>query len=305
MAWIQVHQSLVRHRKLLTLAAQLSIPPAHALGHLVSLWLWCLDNAPTGSLTSLAPAIIATASDWTGDPVTWTDALASCGWLDRNSDTLTLHDWDDYAGSLIARRQAQRDIMRKRRAAVTTTLPPRDSNAPLSSREHNVSSTLAPRVEYSRVDKSTTAAAVPPYPPQAAAAEKGIELPQDNEKRVTADKTRDADNEKRDNDFCAALAQSYEANIGIMTPLIADKLKALAAEHHPPVAWATEAVSEAVAHNARTWAYVAKVLETWCTQGRKAKPSDAVPPDKWAKEAEFLRQIAAKRKGDAHGKPAA
>ena len=50
MAWIQVHQQLKDHRKLLAAADELEIEPPHMLGLLTSFWLWALDNAPSGSL---------------------------------------------------------------------------------------------------------------------------------------------------------------------------------------------------------------------------------------------------------------
>ena len=40
MAWIQVHQQLKDHRKLLAAADELEIEPAHMLGLLISFWLW-------------------------------------------------------------------------------------------------------------------------------------------------------------------------------------------------------------------------------------------------------------------------
>ena len=50
MAWIQIHQQLKDHRKVLAAADELDIEPAHMLGLLISFWLWAIDNAPDGSL---------------------------------------------------------------------------------------------------------------------------------------------------------------------------------------------------------------------------------------------------------------
>ena len=58
----------------------------------------------------------------------------------------------------------------------------------------------------------------------------------------------------------------YEANIGIMNPLIAEELKD--AELQYPEAWIEEAFREAVAHNARKWQYIEAILKRWKTEGK-------------------------------------
>lgn len=40
MAWIQIHQQLKDHRKVLAAADELDIEPAHMLGLLISFWLF-------------------------------------------------------------------------------------------------------------------------------------------------------------------------------------------------------------------------------------------------------------------------
>lgn len=45
MAWIQIHQQLKDHRKVLAAADELDIEPAHMLGLLISFWLWAIDKA--------------------------------------------------------------------------------------------------------------------------------------------------------------------------------------------------------------------------------------------------------------------
>ena len=58
----------------------------------------------------------------------------------------------------------------------------------------------------------------------------------------------------------------YEANIGIITPLIAEELKD--AEVQYPEAWVEEAFREAVAGNKRSWRYIAAILKRWKTEGK-------------------------------------
>jgi DNA replication protein len=58
----------------------------------------------------------------------------------------------------------------------------------------------------------------------------------------------------------------YEANIGIITPLLAEELKD--AEKTYPAEWIEPAFKEAVEHNKRNWRYISRILERWTTEGR-------------------------------------
>ena len=58
----------------------------------------------------------------------------------------------------------------------------------------------------------------------------------------------------------------YEENIGALTPLISEQLRA--AEEDSPPGWIEEAIRLAVERNARNWRYVRRVLERWHTEGK-------------------------------------
>lgn len=58
----------------------------------------------------------------------------------------------------------------------------------------------------------------------------------------------------------------YEANIGPLTPLVADMLRD--AEQNYPPEWVAEAIQEAVRHNRRSWGYVEAILRRWATEGK-------------------------------------
>ena len=58
----------------------------------------------------------------------------------------------------------------------------------------------------------------------------------------------------------------YEQNIGILTPLIAERLVD-ALETYPPE-WIEEAIGEAVSYNRRSWRYINRILENWAVVGR-------------------------------------
>jgi len=118
MAWIESHQSLRNHKKLLLLREKTGASAAVLIGHLHLLWWWALDNAPDGNLSELSPEIIAETADWDGEAEAFVDALVYAKFLDRgDSGSLSLHNWHDYAGKLMERRDKQKEAMRRLRAS--------------------------------------------------------------------------------------------------------------------------------------------------------------------------------------------
>jgi DNA replication protein len=58
----------------------------------------------------------------------------------------------------------------------------------------------------------------------------------------------------------------YEENIGLLTPLIADKLRD--AENEYPEQWISEAITIAAERNKRNWSYINAILHRWQEGGR-------------------------------------
>jgi DNA replication protein len=77
----------------------------------------------------------------------------------------------------------------------------------------------------------------------------------------------------------------YEQNIGIITPMIAEELKE-ADKFYPPQ-WIEEAFKEAVTLNKRSWRYIARILETWASEGKDSgehrRRIKKIDPDKYIK----------------------
>lgn len=111
MAWIELHQNLPAHRKVKKLKRLLKIKTPQAVGHLAMLWLWAVDNAPDGDLSALDSEDIAEACEWPKDAEQFVQALTEAGFIDPDAK---LHDWSDYAGMLLDRRENQREQNRKR-----------------------------------------------------------------------------------------------------------------------------------------------------------------------------------------------
>ena len=117
MAWIELHQSLPQHRKLLALRDALGLRTPAAIGHMCLLWLWALDNAPDGDLARFTPEEIAEVCQYTGRPQEkLLQTLITVGFVDKD---LRLHNWYEHVGRLTDARELQRiqarDRQRKRR----------------------------------------------------------------------------------------------------------------------------------------------------------------------------------------------
>jgi len=114
--WIELHQTLPGHKKLGWLAEALHVERMQAMGHLTTLWLWAIDQAEDGDLTDFTVADIAEAARWKKKPQTFVAALEHARFIDVSDGRRVLHDWMDYAGTLMARREKDRDRKRTVRA---------------------------------------------------------------------------------------------------------------------------------------------------------------------------------------------
>lgn len=98
--WIQVYSNLPYHPKTSRLADELKLtsaavnPNAIAVGMLISLWTWAVQNAYNGDLSKCSARAIADACQCKKKPEVLLNALLTSGWLDED---MTLHDWEQYA----------------------------------------------------------------------------------------------------------------------------------------------------------------------------------------------------------------
>ena len=107
MAWIESHQTLKEHYKTKALKRALRIKTPAAIGHLHMLWWWCLDNAPDGNLSNIPDEDLAEAAEWPGNPETFVKSLQTSGFIDE--ENRQLHDWYEYAGKLVDRRENNKE----------------------------------------------------------------------------------------------------------------------------------------------------------------------------------------------------
>lgn len=125
MAWIESHQELGRHPKTRRLAKLLDTSRPTAVGHLQYLWWWALDFAQGGDLSSFDDEEIAEAALWDDDPGTFVSALKGAGFMDPDG---RLHDWNEYAGRLIDKREQAKERVRNWRAKRTENTPNSDTD---------------------------------------------------------------------------------------------------------------------------------------------------------------------------------
>ena len=143
----------------MALCDALAIEPAQAVGHLVCLWTWSIDNAPHGDLSEVQPATIARAAGWPRAKMQQlVDALVQAGFLERVDNRLRIHDFDDYIGKLIARREAS--VARTRAARSRTGARTKPESTPDDARI-NGESTVLPN----RTQPDTTGPDHPPLSP--------------------------------------------------------------------------------------------------------------------------------------------
>ena len=136
MAWIEVHQGLATHYKILHVAGALEISQAAAVGHMVMFWLWALDNFPEGRMGPYDGDARAAAvgARWQGDPAKFLDALIYGGFVDKRRGKLYIHDWEDYVGRLLEQRRHRASRARRNRSlysdmALTRQVRQRDGDA--------------------------------------------------------------------------------------------------------------------------------------------------------------------------------
>lgn len=108
MAWIESHQSLGSHIKLLKFKRLLKVKDYEAVGLLHYFWWWALDNIPPdGDLDGLTAGDIAEQCHWKGRPDRLLNALIDAGFVD--GEPFKMHDWSDYSGLLNIKREQRRE----------------------------------------------------------------------------------------------------------------------------------------------------------------------------------------------------
>lgn len=157
MAYIQVGQSVVTHRKTLRLARLLGMDRYQVVGRLVSFWSWCLDNAPRGCLKDIESDILADVLDYRGSSGDLVESLIAAGFLDVAEDgELWVHGWDETMLPYIERKEKNAARMRETRAREREQSDDSETSASDGARATHVQRTFTARadVEKKREEES-------------------------------------------------------------------------------------------------------------------------------------------------------
>jgi len=98
MAWIETHSDIWAHHKTRTLSKEAGITKVQAVGHLLSLWHFILENAwRDADLEAWGDDGIEEAARWAGEPGKLVASLRTSGFMDG----FVAHGWLERAGTLV------------------------------------------------------------------------------------------------------------------------------------------------------------------------------------------------------------
>ena len=161
MAWIELHQSLRDHPKVIKLSGLMGCDDDDLVrAKLENLWLWTLDYRDSGDLTGLTAVEIAKACRVRWDPELWLSSLIEARFIDTTSErAMHVHDWHDFAGKLIDARARNKQRMQRARATHVTntcgatvptvpTVPTQPTEPKNGARAEHVSNTASKDTEW-------------------------------------------------------------------------------------------------------------------------------------------------------------
>lgn len=263
MAWIESHQELARHPKTKRLARLLGVSLPAAIGHLHFLWWWAMDYAQDGDLSRYDEYDIADACGWEGDEKQIVDALIESGFVDKTDDGLVIHDWYDYAGRLIEKREQNRERKRRSRA-----------KAKVESESH-ADVTRPSRGQHDDGSESH-----------------GATKPNLTEPNLTEPNQVD---QQHNPNFMRAHDVFEREGFGTLSSLLVDQINDLISEYSEE--WVIRAMYESVKAGKRNLRYVYGILKNWKAhgidgpwKGGKPNENDRASPAGGV-DSEYLRQL--------------
>jgi hypothetical protein len=115
--WIKVCGDLFDHPRAVDLGDELGRPLAWA--HLVALWGWCAQYAPTGRVEARnVGRTIERAARWDGEPGAFVAAAVATGWLVVEDGAATVCGWDDHQRAHLDKAEKDRQRAAARRSTV-------------------------------------------------------------------------------------------------------------------------------------------------------------------------------------------
>ena len=237
MAWVSVHQQIRDHRKLRDLYRTLGVNRQEALGILVLLWTWAIDNVDNdGKLLSVTLEDICLAAYWTRDQNKLYTALRDTGWIDEIDGEMYLHDWYDFNKPFYDfREKKEKDKLRKREG-LSTEIPRKVAgNSTESSGEFQASQSPA----------QSPAPSPKPSPSPAAKDSLPQLLNDENVKRI--------------------VQLFKDCGMGEINGIISESINDMADNY--PMELVEEAFKRAGLINAKSIKYPEKILQSWKAKG--------------------------------------
>ena len=114
MAWMELHDTLPDHPKVICAAAALGMDKDTFVGKLVRLWVWALNHRESGRLLEGELETVAEVMRCQERPAALVAALVEVGLLDRVKGGYVIHDWEQYVSMLMAKREERRSQTRQR-----------------------------------------------------------------------------------------------------------------------------------------------------------------------------------------------
>lgn len=109
MAWIEVHDTLPDHPKVLRAAKALKLDSDALVGKLVRLWVWALGNREDGVLNDLDADRLDVIMQYKGKASALLEALVANRLLDAlPNEHYMIHDWDEHVMMLRDKREEKR-----------------------------------------------------------------------------------------------------------------------------------------------------------------------------------------------------
>ena len=116
--WLQVQCGLWDDPKTNDLLTQLPIERPLAVGLLIGIWRFTMTRGGAhGDLSRFRPEQIEMACEWKGRPGALVEALCRSHFFDITDTGYVVHDWDDWSGQMMLKREKKAAAMRDYRAA--------------------------------------------------------------------------------------------------------------------------------------------------------------------------------------------
>lgn len=160
MAWISVHEQVIGG-KLRTLAKELDCSQNEALGMLISLWLWGINNADcegkiVGATKEDVAKVLNIGISNQIEPLKAVDTLIETQWIDFDTD-LYLHDWGEWQEQWYkAMQKREADADRKRKERAKKKVERENQKSPPTKKEEPVISTPQSKAEKSKDEGYST-----------------------------------------------------------------------------------------------------------------------------------------------------